>query len=411
MRRSPLSFIFTALLLVGTPMLFAADSLNVHAIQVKTTERYEELIRRAVSTYFRNDAYLLTVKVKLDAQKIESAKSVVNAASADAEEARLPDLPIAFNAKEYGKLITDTLSTSELDQYVESITVRLTIDESYGEKAKEILARTIQEAVDPEGKRKDTLLVERAQIQPGVKPDAAPLSLASDDPRLQWYRLFSAHQNLLAVFALGFFLMMGMWTLGRQVARRPVGTSDGHATAPTAASTAAPEFGALRPEASPTVLPALSGPAVSAKGANAQIHKVAQEQPQHAASVVRGFLTSPAARQAVVQFLQELPLDAAKAVASHMSPREATQLVNGIGDREGSASAADVADALARMQAAVLAQELSPSAERWDFLGTLAEEDIKELVQEEDVEGKALVLFHLPATRASQVYGILGEEE
>jgi flagellar motor switch protein FliG len=127
--------------------------------------------------------------------------------------------------------------------------------------------------------------------------------------------------------------------------------------------------------------------------------------------VVRGFLSTGASRQAIVQFLQELPLDAAKAVVSHMSPREAALLVNGIGDRDGAAPAADVAEAMSRMQAALLAQELSPASAQWDFLGMLTEEDLKELVQEEDTEGKALVLFHLPASRASQVYGILSEEE
>jgi flagellar motor switch protein FliG len=147
------------------------------------------------------------------------------------------------------------------------------------------------------------------------------------------------------------------------------------------------------------------------KGAQEQIRKVAQERPHHAASVVRGFLTTSASRQAIVQFLQELPLDAAKAVVSHMSPREAALLVNGIGDRDGGAPASDIADAMSRMQAALLAQELSPAGAQWDFLGMLTEEDLKELVQEEDTEGKALVLFHLPASRASQVYGVLAEEE
>lgn len=387
---------------------YGAENFSAKAIQNKAAAKYEESIRATLATFFQQSSYLLTVKVTLDDEKMKNARAVVESAKNDMELTRLPDLPVSFGERDYGKLVTDTLSADELDQYVQSVSVRLIVDQNIPEKAVALLGSTVKDVLDPDNKRKDAIQVDRAPLH---APTAAELSRAEMDSSAkgQVLRLVSDYQNLLAMGILSLCLMAGLMFLGRSLGR---GGLAAPAPAAAADSPSAPPMNAPAivapppyPGAAPAVIPATRS---GERGLHSRIAKVARERPDHLASAFRSFMGDARQREAVVLCLQNLPLETARAVVACLSPREAAQLMNRMGEPGMDATSDEAVAMLKNLHDSVLAQELSPDSVDWDFLGLLTDEEISQLIESQDTDGKALVIFHLPSVRAAGFYGKLG---
>lgn len=141
-----------------------------------------------------------------------------------------------------------------------------------------------------------------------------------------------------------------------------------------------------------------------------QIADMARSAPTHVAAVLKSWLHDEQRLRFAGLCVKALGIESAKLVAKQLHSKDMAKLGVIMSDRAVvHASPADTLEALDELHAALISYEFMQGTSDWGFLGRLSDEGLTALLRSEDLQGIALILFHLPTSRAARIYGLLDE--
>lgn len=142
-----------------------------------------------------------------------------------------------------------------------------------------------------------------------------------------------------------------------------------------------------------------------------QISGMARENAAHVAAVLKSWLHDEHRLRLAGLCIKALGIETAKLVAAQLHSKDMAKLGVIMSDRGIThASESEMREALDELHAALIAYEFMQGNGDWGFLGRLSDEGLTTVIRSEDLSGMALILFHLPASRAARIYGMLDEK-